>query len=432
MLDVNLSLSVAPTSIQDLYVSVDLSSSDLVFIANPIPLRLASQCLLDLMQLPFQETTEVSLVGDKTAILQNDNNIGRLRTTLSATFKRMSVFFLVDLEEIRRGLLHFAVNSVLIRSTSLCMSGELSVSTEPFVLSAAQFKRKQLYFDWSLLPFKPIVTIIGSKAAIIAERQQNPESGPKQNRIDVNVKVESFEINASPSTTAALLGSVQSIVASMEVETNTGDAAITNQDLIQKVEKHDIQFQRNALLNTFHSAGVDSAELLDGEDLDKIILFLCNGHSSCAHHLTATEIEREKDFVFSLAGGELTLDKVNTMLFRFANGIDESNFAATRQASCVGCETLSQFAHFSSEVSLHDVIYFDDLREYSSMHEVYRITGVKKMYKTSLFPPPILWHQGQGVDLFWELYKSECGCSRKSIFGQEMKTVQQKLVRSLW
>lgn len=427
---------MAPTPQQDLHVSVHLSSSDITVIGNPLPLWSACQCLLDLSNLPFQETLQLSLDEDMAAIAQNDNYMGTLSTTVTANIERVSTLFLVDVQEVSRGLLHFEINSVQLKSTSLGMSGEVLVSTEPFVLSAAQVVRNQPNskgncFDWRLLPFKPIVTITGAEAAIRADTQQTNDLEPQQMGIDIKIGVESTELNASPSTTAALLGAVQSLVASFEFENGTRDEVVTHEVKLQEDKMLNIHYQREALLQNFRSAGVTSQDTLGEDDIEKIILN-CIGKSNCDQHLTVKEIEREKDFVLSLAGESLTLDKMNTMLFRLANGIDDSNFTSALQAAGVGCDGSQECDSFFSELSLHNLIYFDNIQEYSSMHEVYRITGKTNLYSTSRFPAPVLWHRGQGVDLFWDFYNRECGCSRESLFGQDMKTVQRKLVRSLW
>ncbi len=417
---------MAPTIQQDLHISFDLSSADLVLVANTAPIRSACHSLLALSQLPFQESMEVSIAEDTApTTLLNDAYIARLRTTANVAIEGMSILFLIDSEEIYRGLLHFAVNSVKISSSSLGTSGELLVSTEPFVLSAAQAKRAEACFDWSLLPFKPILTMTGAEAGIKVDMHQLND-GPCQTSIDIKLGVNSTELNTSPSTTAALIGSMQSIVNLFMLETTTRDA--TTAEAIQSV-----QSQREALLNVFRSAGVDPEGEFNEDALDKVIHYLCsNGHSHCAQHLTAKEIEREKDFIMSLAGvGGLTFDKMNVMLFYFAHGIDDTNFA-TFQAAGVGGNNPAQFAAFLSEIALRDLIHFNDLREYTSMCEVYRITGERSMYDNSHFPAPILWHRGQGVDLFWELFQTECGCSRGSLCGQDMKAVQQQVVRSMW
>lgn len=434
---------MAPTPQQDLHVSVDLSSSDVTLIGNPLPLRSACQFLFDFLQLPYQDITDLSLSDvtvakadlsldeDTAAKAENDNGTGTLSTSVSADIGRIFILFLVDAEEVSRGLLQLAVNSIHVKSTSLGMAGELSISNEPFLLSAAQVTRGQPNpkgngFDWRLLPFKPIVKITGTEIAIRSERQQADSLGLLQTDIDVKMGVKSTELNVSPSTTAALLGAAESLATALELQNNTKSEELSHEDKIMKDKMRSIQYQREGLLQTFRIAGVTSVGILDEDDIEKLIRLNSNGQ------LTNKEIEREKDFVRLLAGESMTLDKINTMLFRVTNGIDDSNFASTLQAAGVVGDNLPQCASFFSELSLNKLVYFDDLREYSAMHEVYRITGETKLYSTSRFPAPVLWHRGQGVDLFWDFYCSECGCSRESLCSQEMKIVQQKLVRSLW
>ena len=43
------------------------------------------------------------------------------------------------------------------------------------------------------------------------------------------------------------------------------------------------------------------------------------------------------------------------------------------------------------------IIYYEDMREYSSMVELYRLTGTRNK---KLFPPPSTWRQGAGIELF--------------------------------
>lgn len=435
---------MAPTPQQDLHASVDLLSYDVTFIGNPLPLRTACQSLVDFFQLPYQDITDLSLgedtvskgdlsLGEDASVVkaENENDTGTLSTAVSADIGRIFILFLVDAEEVSRGLLQLAVNSVHVKSTSLGMAGELSISNEPLLLSAAQVTRGQPNpngngFDWRLLPFKPIVNITGAEIATRFEMQQADSLGPLQMGIDVKMGLKSTELNISPSTTAALLGAVESLATALELQNNTQNEELSHEDKIMKDKMLNIQYQREALLQTFRIAGVTSVGLLDEDDIEKLIRLNSNGL------LTNKEIERERDFVRLLAGGSMTLDKINTMLFRVTNGIDDSNFVSALQAAGKGDDCLPQCASFSSELSLNNLIYFDDLREYSAMHEVYRITGETKLYSTSRFPAPVLWHRGQGVDLFWDFYCSECGCSRESLCSQEMKIVQQKLVRSLW
>ena len=74
------------------------------------------------------------------------------------------------------------------------------------------------------------------------------------------------------------------------------------------------------------------------------------------------------------------------------------------------------------------ILYFKNLREYASMTGVGKITGTSD---SSKFPPPSLWRQGEGINLFWEVYEKETGCSQSSLNRQNIIAVQQKLVRVL-
>ena len=110
-----MSLSVTPTPQEDLHISVNLSSSDVTLIGNPLPLQSACQCLLDLSNLPFQEITELHLGEDSVAKAQSDNYEGALSTTVTADIGRTSILFLVDVQEVSCGLLHFAINRVQMK-----------------------------------------------------------------------------------------------------------------------------------------------------------------------------------------------------------------------------------------------------------------------------------------------------------------------------
>jgi hypothetical protein len=77
---------------------------------------------------------------------------------------------------------------------------------------------------------------------------------------------------------------------------------------------------------------------------------------------------------------------------------------------------------------LMGVVRYDDLQEFSSTVESYRITGTKEKEN---FPPVPTWRRGKGIRLFWELYERETGCSEASLNGQDVVDVQTKLVRAL-
>jgi hypothetical protein len=74
------------------------------------------------------------------------------------------------------------------------------------------------------------------------------------------------------------------------------------------------------------------------------------------------------------------------------------------------------------------IVYFANLKEYCSSVIVYEITGVNVKDD---FPPPVKWENPEGIETFFKIYTTECGCTRSSLKRQDPKVVQRKLVRVL-
>lgn len=175
----------------------------------------------------------------------------------------------------------------------------------------------------------------------------------------------------------------------------------------------------------------------DNSNLRHSRRFTLSARAHGAQRLTMNELKRERDLLVSIvdsAGSNMvTYEEVDSLLFQLAHRIDDNNL--TPKIGHTGVEYLDKLEHstsFLSAPTMRKLIYFDDLREYSAMHEVYRITGCAKLEHESVFPTPSLWHQGEGVELFWDSYTIETGCSRTSLHGQDIHDVQRKLVRILW
>ena len=120
------------------------------------------------------------------------------------------------------------------------------------------------------------------------------------------------------------------------------------------------------------------------------------------------------------------------VFFKMVNKIDDRNLIpqVDTKGGALDHQMFEKSDCFLSAFSMRQLVYFDDLREYSAMSEVYRITGYSRVENSS-FPAPSLWLQGKGIDLFWDVYTSETGCTRRSLNGHDVWTVQRKLVRSL-
>jgi len=109
--------------------------------------------------------------------------------------------------------------------------------------------------------------------------------------------------------------------------------------------------------------------------------------------------------------------------------IDDRSYDGAPLGHGISVATKSKPNEFSYSDQLSGIVYFDDLREYASPDEVFRITGT--LGNGGCFPPPPLWRNGSGIGLFWELYEKECGCQKLSLNSQDPAQVQRKLVRIL-
>jgi hypothetical protein len=211
-------------------------------------------------------------------------------------------------------------------------------------------------------------------------------------------------------------------------------------------EQVSLHYRREALRALYISADVDSSGSLSKKELERIILMLfaeiglendASLNFNVAQQLTMDELKRECDY-FMTTIGSLHTDKVSyrdvdSILFRMAHGIDDNNL--TPKIGVTGVDYLDRLANskaFLSAPTMRRLIYFDDLREYAAMHRVHIITGHARLENGWTFPAPNLWCQGKGIDLFWDLYTRETGCSRSSLDGQNIFLVQRKLVHSLW
>jgi hypothetical protein len=275
------------------------------------------------------------------------------------------------------------------------------------------------------------------------------DTEPTKLNVDVKVGTERFLLNASPSTLAALLGSVECLEPLWK---GTDDDMEMNSELVklkrQTVSEEELvgfTLQREELLRIFRTVDVDNSGTLKKDQLEKVVkmMFDEEGFGTVtsqlvggAHGLTTEELKREQNFFMSLVdsgrSNEVIFPELDSVLFRIANKIDDCNLTSKVKTGVVYLDNFSKSNSFLSGPLLRRLIYYDDLREYASLHEVYRITGYTRLDGKSPFPAPSLWRQGEGIDLFWELYTRETGCTRTSLNGQDISAVQRKLVRSLW
>ena len=434
---------MSPTKNQDPLITLDLLSSELVMILNPIPLVSALQNLIDIPQIPFGPSKE-----ENADDLQKGNSI--LSTDIHVRVEKTSLLLMCDRSDILGGILELSIDEFKVELQSIGMSGEVIISSVPILLSAGQIIQHpssvNAGISWTTqpLPSKPILAADG-----LSLRASGKEIC-SQLEVAVQIGTDKLLLNTSPSALAALLGFSSSMEPFLEWlggYAEEEERVRLEKETEVKEEHLSLHYRREALRALFLSADVDSSGSLSKEQLERIILMLfaeiglgndASRDFSVAQQLTMDELKRELDYftttIDSLHTDGVSYQDIDSILFRMAHGIDDNN--RTPKIGVTGVDYLDRLAHsksFLSALTMRRLIYFDDLREYAAMHEVHRITGhVPKLENGWTFPAPNLWRQGEGIDLFWDLYTRETGCSRNSLDGQHVSLIQRKLVRSLW
>ncbi|KAL7543622.1 LOW QUALITY PROTEIN: hypothetical protein ACHAXR_013206 [Thalassiosira sp. AJA248-18] len=435
---------------------------------------LFQQNLIELSDLPFQSPDEMSSDPDDfmdDECMANEASVTPLGVHANITFnvENTQLFFLVDRKKISRGILVLNVNGINIKFESGGMSGKLSILTEPVVLCAGQIASSQFSgggkIDNVLMPFQPIVDIDGAKLIALGEEDQmsmkriSDRSDPEPTttlRLNIDLGTESFFFNASPSTIVALFETVSSLEPFsdfLQGEQKAREDERIRLEIQKKTEsEQDVKFQREVLARIFKDIDVDGSGELSEDELERVVLKLFEQNSihgfgksedeenqklPCAERPTTSEVKRERDYLLSIIDqnrtNEITYQEMDNAFFKLANNIDDNNLIPAIKDGPTRLYS-DQFKYCDSFLSgpwLRKLVYFDDLKEYSSLNEVYRITGHGGLENSSSFPAPSLWRQGQGIELFWELYTRETGCSHRSLKGQSMSLVQRKLVRAL-
>jgi hypothetical protein len=364
-----------------------------------------------------------------------------LITDVDIKVEHISILFLVNGTAFCRDILHFNVNDIEITLDSSGTTGYLKMTTEPFEFCAGQIiATSSQHLDWELLPFKPIVTVQGVK--FLSSIKENRTI--KKTMFDIGMRsgVEFVEVISSPLTLTALNGAIHTLQPFF-----SPDMEYEEQLKAQRKAEHDdkrsnLLRQRQELQRIFDAIDVDQSGTLQDNELEKLVRMMFEKSSgsdmsttNSVTGLTAAEMHREKMSLLSMFDSkgthEVTFPDVDMILYRIANNIDDSNLTPDIGSTGIGyLDNFNKSNEFLSGIFLRKLIRFEDLREFTAMHHVFRITGYDDIDKKSKFPAPTLWHAG-GIEMFWDHYV-ETGCTRDSLNNQDIKMVQQKLVRSLW
>lgn len=443
-------MSVSPTKKQDPFIAIDLWSSDLVIVVNPLPLISAVETIIELSSSPFGPPMDMNDAQSSEVVL---------RTKVHAGFANTSILFMSDCTEILRGVLVLEIDDLSVKIQSTGMSGDIALFTVPITIRPGQVVQHMSSDDdagieWTTLPCKPTLSIEGIRLRATGKVQDSQsklyQATPSCIDVDIDVGAEMFLFNASPSTLIALMSVSTSLGPLLEWAVGDIDEEerirLENEATI-KEEKISFSNRREALRAVFNSVDIDESGRLHGDEIENMIHVLMaeniqfgNDISQIVHasqRLTQGELKRELHFLLSTLDpvhrNEISYQDIDSILFIMAHNLDDMNLCP--KIGTTGVDYLDEFSNsksFLSARTMRSLIYFDDLREYAAMHEVYRLTGYTKFVDNTTFPAPSLWHQGQGIAKFWDTYTCETGCSQNSLNGQNAALIQRKLVRCLW
>ncbi|KAL7553819.1 hypothetical protein ACHAWF_017158 [Thalassiosira exigua] len=443
VLCVDMGIAVAPTKSKDLTISLDLKSSHLDILVNPYPMLTALQALVDFSDIPFRPPDQEA----NPDVLTSNDPPAIVNTMIHARFERSSILLMTDCKQIECGILDFEIDNVAVKLRSSGMSGDLQLSM-PVAFRAARIIDSPSLdhpgIECKKMPFKPIIK--AEQVRLMAKFKESEGASTESSTFlcSVEVATDEFQLNASPSTLEAVIGFLPSL--DPFLDWGRGEAEEEERARLEKEtakldeDKANLSYRRRALRKIFNSVDLNESGTLQEEEVDQIVLMLFADRNDAsrivngAQRLTAAELKRERDhLLFIVDSGhtnQVSYQEVDSILFRMAEGINDNNL--TPKIGVTGVEHLDRFSNsreFLSAPMMRNLVYFGDLQEYAAMQEVYRITGFAELHNG--FPASSLWHQGRGIDLFWDLYTSDTGCTQQSLNGQDIYSIQCKLVRSL-
>jgi len=468
-LSLGLTIAVAPTIELEQHFGLELKTSNLVIVLNPLPLLSAIQNLIELSDLPFQSQdvtmSDLNQYNDEEAKDDGASDVGvtalGIQASIIVSVENTQLLFLVDRKKVPRGILSLNVYGINIEFESGGFSGKLALLAGPIVLRAGQIAQDQSSSHDGkmcclLMPFQPIADVDGANFLVLGkEAKGTPNQSIAETttslRLDIKLGTESLFFNTSPSTIVAMFGVVSSLDPFLDWA--QGEEPTTEEERLRlqtqknlDAEEH-VKFQREVLIRIFHEIDDDDSGALSEEELESVVLKLFdennkhvgegNQKANNAERPTIDELKRERDYLLSIMdphrSNEISFQEMDNAFFRLANNIDDNNLIPeiANPAETLYNDHFQNTDSFLSGPKMRSIVYFDDLREYSSLKEVYRITGLEGLENSSRFPAPSLWRQGKGIELFWDLYTSETGCSNHSLNGQSMNLVQRKLVRTV-
>jgi hypothetical protein len=460
VLSLGLSIAVTPTLEPEQYFGLEFKACDMSILVNPLPIISAIQNLIELSDIPFQppdvKTTDLNDeyddVDSKDGDVDESISVFGIQSNISISIENVQLIFLIDRKKVPRGILQLNVHGINVEFESGGLLGELSFSTEPLVLRAARMNAlssQNGFIGTTLMPYQPIVDVDGANVQLIGKESMSTV------KLDIVIGSESLFFNTSPSTIVAVFGVVSSLDPFLDWDQGGHESKEEELKRIEAQKKleseHLIIKQREVVRRIFKEVDVDGSGTLSEDELELVILKIFDENNkegkTTAKIPTPRELKRERRHLLATVDlnrtNEITFQELDDAFYRLVNGIDDNNVQSSA-IKRIGPKLLDgedheiYYDHWAKEDSflsgpiIRKLVYYDDLREYASSSEVYRITGDVGLGSSSHFPPPSLWRQGEGINVFWDLYERETGCTRNSFDGQNILLVQRKLVRILW
>ena len=279
-------------------------------------------------------------------------------------------------------------------------------------------------FDERGMQFSPSVQIDG-----LGSNEDRADTIMGTVFVSIEIGIGSIKLNLTPSLNAVFSGCIAAlskVFALSEEETKRLEAAQQRKEEEEAMKKK-VRFlnsRRQALRHIWKQIDTDASDSLDQNEVKKVVLCLLERHkvksksSSLVRQGKASQITTK----------ELERELVNFMHLVDANHDNNVSFQELEDAMFKMKNSEEDGPNQKALGVTHGIVYFSDLKEFNSPVIVYEITGVNTQHE---FPPPVKWTNPDGIETFFKIYMSECGCSRNSLNRQDAKIVQRKLVRVL-
>ena len=256
--------------------------------------------------------------------------------SVAARIDDTHLILLVDRKKANRGILNMHLVGVSLDVETGDSLGRVSFLTETFQLCAGQIANDQSYTDeyirFRRMPFLPIASFDGAELLALGKEDQastfetsdaSTSESSATLRLDIEVKSQPINLNASPSTIVALHGSVVSLDPVLEWllgEEKARDEELKRQKAQERLEREqNSALQRIILQKIFREIDVDKSGYLSEDELDLVVrrLFYENNlktgdpsHKSIEP--TSDEIRRERDYLLSV----VDRDRSNEITFQ--------------------------------------------------------------------------------------------------------------------